>query len=1390
MDQPPDLWAKARKSLPESVREWLSKVESSQDPSSLTSEQQIERLIHQTKNKQAELEARRRNLTVKVGSRKLDLRRYFGNIVRWLDKFKGIGDVAVAFDPIDAALPWAAFRLVLQAVVAEQEHADAIVKLLAATSQFLFTGRVLEAVYNRKSMQMGGRLKEEEQIGQQCLDSLHEELLQLYVRIITALEFCYSILCQNKARRKLIAIFKSPEPAEILSELQVQHKQALERGDTCGKICNHQISFKSLALIRELQPYLENIKDQVSRILVRMDKGEWIRTLLAISDIPFQAHHDEIHCRRTPGTCEWILEQPKFVQWCNEESSVTVLYGDPGAGKTFLISKVIDHAINNAGEEDAIAFFYCKRDEENRRRPQDILRSILRQLSSTVTQCEDGKIHPTLQGLTDKLSARGAVLDISTCKDLVVQFLEDYSRTTIILDALDECEKEMRSELMNVFDQLAREGNRLRIFLSSRTDDDIRQHFRSRPIIEIQATDNHCDISTFVHERLSGDPRWGTLSLDLQLEIRTRLHVGSQSMFQWAALQTQQLLRLKLWTESNIRDQLAKAPSGLKESYDLIWTSIELMSDYEKTLAKRALQWLISAFRPLNVRELSRAMLINPNTDEADDFSQLPTEEDILGICGNLLTYDKRLRMWRFCHLSAREYVEAHIDITRSDQYVAMSCLKVLTTDLYNNAELMGLDFEAASRESPNRLELLAKAASFMKGYIVAFVLEHAGEADSDVSTNESLRLQVLLKRFLGSAQSTSRAYRDWLDTDKGESFNKKAGYLKQNRNSPFPAMSAFGLFYLVKDWWEEAAHGIHLRNVTGLLSLAIWNDQRSIWRFLIDKRIGLGCATALPLIAAIEKDRSDVFESLLEAGAPVNGVQVDTTWQSHQYIDTPLKAALYNCRIRHGGYPYAQMLLQNGANADLRTAQGDTVWVVAKFGHKEEALLLLGAGMRQVSSWLLAYAAEEDWPGFIRLAIRHKADLNFRYSRGTPLMSAVRIGSWGSVEALLDLGVSVNAVSSFGPGTALAASVCLFSGWIFHSLLDAGADINLNNGRENPLTWILKAPQLGVEGDIRGRVRKILWAGIDVDQVLVGAICPTALSFATAHNELAVVKLLLDAGADPTLNVEYGFGSALAAAAFHGRLENCGILLDQPGMDVNEAQKGYFDNILFALMDGSRWYLDSRVDHRRRHGWLRSDWSRCHEFMGTLHETEHLKVLDLLFQKGLSIYSPIYTRAHGFPSVSHRELGANELVATRILHRDGLCDSLSLGWAHIMWELETVPGPQLPLCSRLRQLGFPRPLPAAASIVIKLAPVSQGRRSWFAALVIQNTSSKLGRIQIRAKTAGWSDSQTASETGLGKHNVRKSQRLLDCTTLMAVDHVVDGVCGMCALLGESSQVG
>ena len=59
-------------------------------------------------------ECEKKKLKFEIRGRQIILRDLADKAITWIDKFKEIGDVAVNFDPIHAALPWAGIRFLLQ----------------------------------------------------------------------------------------------------------------------------------------------------------------------------------------------------------------------------------------------------------------------------------------------------------------------------------------------------------------------------------------------------------------------------------------------------------------------------------------------------------------------------------------------------------------------------------------------------------------------------------------------------------------------------------------------------------------------------------------------------------------------------------------------------------------------------------------------------------------------------------------------------------------------------------------------------------------------------------------------------------------------------------------------------------------------------------------------------------------------------------------------------------------------------------------------------------------------------------------------------------------------------------------------------------------------------
>jgi hypothetical protein len=106
------------------------------------------------------------------------------------------------------------------------------------------------------------------------------------------------------------------------------------------------------------------------------------------------------------------------------------------------------------------------------------------------------------------------------CKQQLLESVNLYSKTTLVLDALDECEPHLRGRLIEMIELILSESNRpLKVFISSRPDGDIRDSFLSRPSLEIRATENQGDIEKFVNQEIKKHHRWKTMPYPLQKHI-------------------------------------------------------------------------------------------------------------------------------------------------------------------------------------------------------------------------------------------------------------------------------------------------------------------------------------------------------------------------------------------------------------------------------------------------------------------------------------------------------------------------------------------------------------------------------------------------------------------------------------------------------------------------------------------------------------------------------------------------------------------------------------------------------------------------------------------------------------------------------------------------------
>ncbi|QYT02747.1 ANK_REP_REGION domain-containing protein [Trichoderma simmonsii] len=987
-----DLWSRAYQALDEKSRKWILGTPELKPGNG---KQWTTNLITIVREREAAYKDSTPKL--KIGDREIIWRDYANKTVTWLVT---IGDIAVNFAPAPSPIIWSALKVFLKTHVAQCEDLVAIFGCAERVLSVMRRGAVYEIVYLQDAPPNN------------ATEDLKDVLFNLYKVLLQLLTHALERLNEGQGRQFLHALISPGKGEELVSALSDHEDKLSMVVQACGavQLQEHQ------NLLQSLSAPLRRVDENVKNLIEHLQEKSLDEALDYISAIPIGKHHFEKRETRAPETCEWLLKHRRFLEWEESSCSATLwLQGSIGAGKSYLTSKVIDrYVFDNEAQgknDEGFAYFYCSRSDTARRDPKSVYQSYIRQLAQ-LNHYPTG-MHKSILDVCRKAKKEQRELSIPECKAALSELLRSYPRTTLVLDALDECEVGARKEIVLILRNLATDAERpVKVYITSRREPDIERNLGSESLIEIGTSDNKGDIEKYIEQEMTRfDEEWQSVSQGVREEVKRTITDQSDGMFRWAYLQWEQLKKFK--TDQSILERLGKLPKSLEHAYDEIYSQNE---GYELAILQRAVKWVLCAAEPLSNDVLLWAIRLETQTDSkveaALTLSSPVTQSTLESICCNLVVRDSKLEVWKFPHASAAEYFEGrHKDWTgKAHEDVAILLISYLI-DCYSEWRIPHwndyLDLSLNVLDHGDYLNLEHP----LQDYARRFWAWHARSA------SDHHRVSPILKRFLGAAgpqKSSSRQYQAWC-----KHINTRTGPENLDFRDLFPAemsifgICALGLHTLLEGWWDDNID-VSLINdeEMDLLSIAARYGHRSLCSDLVN--------------------HGSVINRTLESG-----------------LDSALAWALGRQQVETAAF-----LLDKGCNPDNYANYRSYLCIAADEEQLVEMLLKAGADPNIQCRCCLYGCALEAAAGrgrvdSVRALIKHGADVNFTPTCswegfGSPLAAAAWEGSLGCVKLLLEHGASVNAQLEHGEyGSALAAAANIGSLECVKLLIEHGADTN-----------------------------------------------------------------------------------------------------------------------------------------------------------------------------------------------------------------------------------------------------------------------------------------------------------------------------------------------------------
>ncbi|EKJ76554.1 hypothetical protein FPSE_03314 [Fusarium pseudograminearum CS3096] len=999
---------------------------------------------------------------------------------------------------------------------------------------------------------------------------------------------------------------KQQEQVELLERLVEQLRHLVSEHHLDPKVSQSHAS-------------IADIKSILSRI-EKETRGEIRKeVLLWIGHGPTdQRYHDSLQ-KRHAETCNWIYDREAFQRWLTPDSGSGLqalwISGPAGFGKTVLAASIVNHLSTTL--DTPVAHFFLTSESKSRDDPFLAVRTWIAQVISEhqgAFQCA----HHAWEEDRDPIAPRAIHLR------LLAQIAQLIPGCAFVIDGLDECvnlhnhNASATAFIKAINDALSTTSSR---FLVVSRDDPHIRHATANNFNEytILSSDVHADTVSVSQEIINR--KLNKKSDEFRNSLSETMVTRCEGQFLWLRLQEESLrngMNMK-----KLRSVVESTPLGLEALYEREWSRIVKSPDYDRIIS--LLRWAAFAIRPLNVAEITEAVLIGdfedfPLDDLPDEIDDDYVETEIVGLCAPLIQMIHRCEDKGTGSLAARQTVHlAHFSVKEFllTQLPAPGAIQANTSlvsqyqhTLLATACLQYINFENTWADTADDV---TPPGAVLRGYAGNTWRLHF---NSGLTSDETA--MNLVTALFDEENSVWGRWRSWYHmqlsniVEQGNA-NVFTRWMTEN-SGPISYAIIMGLDFIADKLIPEYISGVRDMADVDRVALLISRDlgrQNMLEKLL---KSGVSAKAAEPdgtsiLYLAACCNSSQVVQILIDRGADVAATNRKGFTPLHVARNADIariliqSGAVVDARANDGRTPLhlaadsdilevIDILLDMGATVDARDEMDFTpLHSACGSGCQEAARRLIANGASLVGAIHMACAMGHN--KVVQMLVHEGACIEERWKGSSAIQLAACMGKLETFKLLLDLGVNIHTKDEYGDRTLHL--VCRRGHTqIIKALIDAGADIEeLNTLGFTPLAvscfyghldaanaLIAAGSQLSsiikphggmllgkaVEMDYTKIVNLLIDNGVDIaDRNEDGC---QALDIAASHGRTKLVKQFIRLGA-PVSGANKIGRTCLHQACLRGNLETVRLLLDA-GSDLSSIDNRGFTCLHLASFSES----------------------------------------------------------------------------------------------------------------------------------------------------------------------------------------------------------------------------